>query len=140
MASKLAVSLRLARPDEGPVIHGLAQASGKWELTGMDWSFDPSLYWYVAEYEGRVVGCVQAIPGIPFGHIEFLCVHPSLSHSVQAIVARDLCEQGRLSCRLSGAQFVSFSLQPGLEGWQQVLEHRGAVVWFEGGTNMVMRA
>ena len=130
----------MALPTEGPIIHALAIASGKWEIQGMDWSFDPSIHWFIAEYEGCVVGCVQATPGVPFGHIEFLCVLPTLSHSVQALIARDLCELARAACRSVGAQVVSFTLQPGMEGWQKVLEHRGAVVWFDGGTNMVMRA
>lgn len=136
----LALTIRQAHPDEGPLLHILAIESGKWEITGMDWSFDPSLYWLVAEYSGQPVGCIQSVPGVPFGHIEFLCVSPSLSHTVRAVVARDLCERGRALCRSLGSQFVSFTLQPGMDGWEQVLAHRGAVRWFEGGISMLMRA
>lgn len=134
------VTIRPARVDEGPVLHHLAQASGKWEITGMDWSFDPSWYWLLAEIDGAPVGCVQAVPGVPFGHIEFLCVCPQLPHRTQALVARDLCERARATCRWAGAQFVSFALQPGLDGWERVLTRRSAVPWFEGGTIMIMRA
>ena len=134
------VTVRFASSNEGVLLHNLAQASGKWEITEMDWTFDPYPYWLVAEIDSVPVGCVQAIPGVPFGHIEYLCVAPTLSPKAKAIVARDLCERARENCRKVGAQFVSFTLQPYSEDWERVLENRGAGVWFEGGTTMIMRA
>lgn len=135
-----AVNIRFASKNEGPLLHSLAQASGKWEISEMDWTFDPYPYWLVAEIDGKPVGCIQAMPGVPFGHLEYLCVRPTLPAKDKAIVARDLSERARANCRTMGAQFISFTLQPNSEGWERVLENRGAGKWFDNGTVMIMRA
>ena len=134
------VKIRFATADESPLLHHLALASGKWEITGLDWTFDPYPYWLVAELDKEPVACVQMCPSLPFAFLEFLSVLPSLRHRDAAIIVRDLCNEARRLCRGMGAQFVSLTVQPNLDNWTQVLEHRGAAKWYDGGTAMLMRA
>lgn len=135
------VTIRFAVAGEGPILHSLCRVSGKWEIAGLDWTFDPYPYWLIAELNGGIVGCVQIVVGVPFAFCEFLSIMPHLSKRDKAIVARDLCLQGRKCCRFMGAQFVATNIQPGLDSWAAVLEkHGGAVKWFDGGKTMLMRA
>ena len=135
------VTIRFAVAGEGPILHSLCRASGKWEIEGLDWTFDPYPYWLVAELNGGIVGCVQVVPSVPFAFLEFLSIMPHLSHRDKAIVARNLSLQGKKNCRLMGAQFVATNIQPGLDSWARIMErHAGAVKWFDGGKTMLMRA
>lgn len=134
------IKTRLAGGMEGPLLHHLALASGKWEIEGLDWNFDPYPYWLIAELNNEPVACVQMCPSRPFAFLEYLSVLPALSHRDQAIVVRDLCNEARRRCRSMGAQFVSLTVQPHLDNWTQVLERRGAVKWYDGGTPLIMRA
>ena len=134
------IKVRFAVAGEGPLLHHLALASGKWEIDGLDWTFDPFPYWLVAELDSEPVGCVQMCPSLPFAFLEFLCVLPSLRHRDKAIVARDICNEARRLCRSHGAQFVSLTVQPHLDNWTQVLDRRGAVKWYDSGTALIMRA
>ena len=139
MPSKLPF-VRLAQPNEGPLLHHLALASGKWEIEGLDWNFDPFPYWLVAELDGEAVGCVQMCPSRPFAFLEFLSLLPGLSQRDKGIVVRDMCNAARQRCKSMGAQFVSLTVQPDLDNWVRVLERRGAFKWYDGGTAMLMRS
>lgn len=131
-ARTLDITVRLARPDEGHVIGQLAAESGKWEIVGMDWSVDPTPYWLIAEMDGIPWGCLQVLPGVPMGHLEFLCVPTCLDHRHRAKIVKRLLLTGLQTCKLAGAQFVSGVLHPGLDGYATVIEHRGGVKWFSG--------
>ena len=126
------LTVRLAQPGEGPLLHTLAQESGKWEITGLDWSFDPYPWWLIADVEGVPTGCLQVCPGIPLGRLEFLCVPTATPHVIKAKVVRALLLHGLAACRAHGAQFVTGMLHTGLEGYARIIERRGGVKWFTG--------
>lgn len=117
------------------------QASGKWEIEGLDWSANIGPYWLVAEHDGDPVGCIQVCPGIPVGRLEFLSVPVDLSKRIKAMAVKRLLDAGRTTLKLAGSQMITGILHEGLEGYQRVLErHYHAVKWFDHGTCFLVRA
>ena len=126
------VSIRLARGDEGHLIHELFLESGKWEIEGVDWTHDIGPYWLLAEIKGVPWGCIMVRPGRPLGSLEFLCVPKALPHKTKSLLVRTLCYAGLTSLKRSGSQLVSFVLHGGQDGWERVLLRRKFLKWFKG--------
>lgn len=67
-------TIRTAREDEGAIIERILTNNGNcpggvnWAVVGKEW--------LVAERNGEVIGCVQALPGKPLGHIGFIGIVP----------------------------------------------------------------
>ena len=107
---------------DGPAIKTLMEAMGE-GLPGIDWSANEP-FWLVAEEDGDVVGCIQAVVALPLGYISNLAV-------------REDRRMGRLKLRLAaealralkagGCQhavgFVPFHMTK----WRQALLKSGAV-------------
>lgn len=127
-----AITIRLARGDEGPLLHELFLESGKWEIEGVDWTQDMGPYWLIAEIKGVPWGCILVRPGRPLGSLEFLCVPIHLPHKTKCKLVRTLCYAGLASLKRSGSQLVSFVLSPGQDGWTKVLLRRKFIKWFTG--------
>lgn len=125
------ITVRLARNDEGPVIHQLMQQGGAPDFGWVDWS-QVYPYWLVGEVNGTVKGCVMVNPGQPFGRVEFLAVEGTLPHHEKAILCRDLCYAGVASCQQMGSQAVMSNIDTGDGAWRQIAEKRGWVVTGEG--------
>ena len=126
------VTLRLAAPTDGPLIHELFLASGKWEIPAVDWSQDIGPYWLIGEMQGIPLGCIMVRPGRPLGSLEFLCVRTVVPHKTKGLLVRTLCYAGLESLKRTGAQLCSFVLHPGQDGWEKVLSRRRGVKWFQG--------
>ena len=126
------ITVRLAKPTEGPLLHQLAVASEKWEIEGLDWNFSPTPYWLIAEYDGKAVGCMQVCPGVPIARIEFLCVPTSLPRMLKARVVKAIVLQGVATCKELKAQFVTGIIHDGMEGFGRVMARRGGYKWFRG--------
>lgn len=128
------VTVRLARPDEGPMIGAMMQAYGGPSWAWLDWS-QVYPYWLLGELDGEPRGCVMVNPGQPFGRVEFLAVDPTLPHASKAILCRDLCYAGVASCQQMGSQAVLSNIDTGDAAWRQIAEKRG---WFSIGEGSYM--
>ena len=100
-----------ATNDDGPRISELVSQMG-FAVEGLNWSnVRPS--WLVAEIEGEIVGCVQALIGRPVGRLEFLSTSPKASPGekfqiVLALIAHGLAMlQGGLGALLTGVGDVT---------------------------------
>ena len=74
-------------------------------LEGIDWTKGIFPYWLIATMDDDCVGCVQTLPGKPFGMIEFLYVDPNASFKVRAIVAQKLILQAMQSLYQLGCEY-----------------------------------
>jgi hypothetical protein len=123
------IKVRMAHPDEGPVIGELeGMKFANWE---MDWSeIDPG--WLVAEMDGRIVGAIQVSPGKPFGRLESMAVAKDLGSKERAVAVRDLCYAALATLRTAGCQAAIGMVQTQQPGFKQVAEHRGCFSFAEG--------
>jgi hypothetical protein len=131
MPSRTSYNVRLARPDEGPVVQRLVAQGGGPTWDWLDWSrVHP--YWLLGEVNGTPKATLMVNPGVPIGRMEFLCLSPHVSQQEKAILCRDLSYAGLESCRQMGAQVVMSNIDTGDGAWRQIAEKRGWVVTGEG--------
>ena len=72
------ITIRLARNDEAEIIRLLVSEFHNYDFSDINWaSIEP--YWLAAEYDGEIIGCLQAMHGLPFGVIGFLSFIDSLN-------------------------------------------------------------
>lgn len=127
-----AVTVRMARSDEGPTIRDLYMRSGKLTLRDVDWTVNIAPYWLLAEANHRPIGAIQVCAGVPVGRIELLCLPRELPKRlrIQAIIM--LLGTALETCRRVGCQFVSGWID-GPRDWGHLNPERyGWVKWFEG--------
>lgn len=68
-------AIRQACDADAPAIRALLNANDCY-TEDLDWShIEP--YWLVAEHEGRIVGVVNVLPGLPLGFMDQLVVLPN---------------------------------------------------------------
>lgn len=122
MASSIAI--RLAAPEEGPLVGSLVKAFGGPQWEWLDWS-SVYPYWLIGEVNGHPEGTIMASPGRPFGRVECLCVNPALPKRVRAALSRDLGYAGVACCRAQGAQAVWSNFDQTDIHWAHIAARRG---------------
>ena len=127
------ITIRLARLDEGEAVHQLCLAGGMWEITHLDWTKFGG-FWWVAEDQEGLVGCVQCLEGFPVGHTEFLFLHPRLTAKEKAALVHDLCETAVVFLKQCGSQLVSFCIPDHFKSWLDVSLARNCFEWYHGTT------
>lgn len=116
-------TIRAATNADGERIGWLLWQAG-FTIDGIDWSrVEPN--WIVAEHEGRIVGAIQVLPGVPIAVMERLSIEQTLPKRLKAVLARELCYEGCRVLRAMGAQFVSGMVIEERHGFRNVLERRG---------------
>jgi hypothetical protein len=128
------VRLRVAEPRDGEEIGRLIQTD--WKIDGVDWS-KCGANWLVAEFGGEVCGCIEILPGHPFGRVEFLGLSDALPQRHRARVARALLRQGIATLKVFGCAAVSSIIPRELESYRVILGRRGCVSIGDG--EIVMR-
>jgi hypothetical protein len=124
------VTIRPAYNAEGHDLARLAKTAG-FNLPDLDWSL-VSPYWLVAEYEDRLIGCIQLCPSVPIARLEMLCMETDLPHRVKALAVKSLLIDGCAALVKMGAQYVSGLVDEGLAGYERVLKKRGAFLQSKG--------
>ena len=121
------MTVRLNDYHDLPMLQALYEAAGHPPTMGWRWVGDFSGYWAMAEDEqGRAVGCVQLGLSRPQGTLEALCVPTMFPKRIRAIIVRELSRFAVHLFAALGMQSIRFQADARLEGWLQVLEHRGA--------------
>ena len=125
------IHIRLAQPDEGPLVGRMVRLYGGPQWDWLDWS-QVYPYWLIGEVRGVPRGTVMAAPGVPFGRMECLCVDPTLPHRQKALLVRQLSYAGIASCQQMGSQAVFSTINRLDEGWNHIAQARGWVPMDEG--------
>lgn len=129
MASTIAI--RLASPQEGPLVKQLVQQGGGPAWEWLDWS-QVYPYWLIGEVDGQPKGTIMVHPGVPFGRMEYLALSPSLSTKDKARLCRDLSYAGIASCKQMGSQAVVSNIDSGDASWRHIAQRRGWISTGEG--------
>lgn len=129
-------TIRVATTDEGPLIGWFLKQT---PYASLDWDRPLSGTWLLAEQGNTPVGCVAVNPGIPVGHMDLLCIDPSLSKKQRALLARDLSYAGLEYLKQMGSQAVKIYIADQERGWQQVVSRRGCLP-IDRGTIFLKRA
>ena len=119
--------IRPAVSEDGESIKALMATMGE-GLPGIDWSANEP-FWLVAEEDGVVTGCIQAVAALPLGYISNLAV-------------REDKRMGRLKLRLAsealralkayGCQFAFGFVPFHLQKWRQALVKLGVTEGVDG--------
>jgi len=119
--------IRPAVSEDGESIKALMATMGE-GLPGIDWSANEP-FWLVAEEDGVVTGCIQAVAALPLGYISNLAV-------------REDKRMGRLKLRLAsealqslkayGCQYAVGFVPFHLTKWRQALAKAGATEGMDG--------
>ena len=134
VSTQSTITVRLALADEGPLVGHLVAQHGGPQWDWLDWT-QVYPYWLIGEVEGVPRGTIMAVPGIPFGRVEFLCVDATLSHRQKAVLARDLGYAAIASCQLMGSQAVLSTINAPGTGWDRIATRRG---WVNMGTGTLI--
>lgn len=125
-------ALRIAdRPGDGVSISGLLGLASIAGLDALDWS-DLGGQWVVVEGEHGIAGCVQLLPGKPIARAENMALDPGLSRVQRARVVSMLIDATFMLLRRAGCGAIMATVPEDLEGYQTVLERRGAVALHPG--------
>ncbi|MGE0373177.1 MAG: hypothetical protein AB7Q01_15015 [Gammaproteobacteria bacterium] len=100
-------------------------------LDRLDWS-DLGGQWIVVDDGQQIAGCVQLLPGKPIGRAENLAVDPALSPRQRARVVSMLIRTSIMLLRRAGCGAIISAVPDDLDGYQTILERRGAVSLYPG--------
>lgn len=131
------ITVRLATPQEGPLVQHLVAASGGPAWDWLDWS-QVYPYWLIGEVNGIPQGTIMVCPGRPFGRMDYLAIAPGVPLRHRAQLCRDLSYAGIATCSRLGAQVVVSNIDMTDQVWKRIAEKRGWVATGEG-TYMMKR-
>lgn len=120
----------IARNHEAPRIRFLCvEDAGYGYLADADWS-DLGSYWLVArDRDDEIVGCIQAIHGLPMARLDYLAIDSILEIRERARVAHALIHRSLALMRAGGASVcISGVAQEQLDWLRQVGKRGGTVV------------
>ena len=122
------LKVRMATDEHGPAIGQLAKDHGfQWDDWDCDWTHIGTS-WLVALDHDRVIGCLQVLPALPFGRLEFLCVGKEISRLKRAWVLNALWKCGEHLLKRSGCQaFKCLIVDADGTGWRAAVEKRGFI-------------
>lgn len=122
--------LRMAEPRDGETIGNLVRYAG-WGVDGVKWD-DIGANWLVVELDDFICGCIEVLPGKPFGRLECLGVEPELSPQTRGRVVRLLIRQGLATLKLFGSQVASIVVPEKYDSYAKALQRRGCSVLSDG--------
>ena len=127
-------SIKIEIADDGvaPEVERLSK-SNHFEFEGwdIDWSqVYPS--WLVAFIGGEMVGCVQVLPGIPLGRLEFLSVNMDLKREIRREIAKKLDLAGLATLKSQGSQGAAATIPFDRPGFRDLVESLGGTDINEG--------
>lgn len=126
------VVVRVARNEAGGEIVKLLSANKvATQLLYCKWD-DIFPYWLIATLEDEVVGCIQTVPGKPYGYLDFLYVKPEVSNKVRAIAVKKLLLVGASQLRQLGCEYALGFVENSLKPYKQVLRNNGVVIGPQG--------
>ena len=100
--------------------------SGRIRINGV--SFEKLYpFWIVVEDEDRIIGCVQAVPAVPFGYTEFLTTVEDLSHTTRSKVIKGLMLQATAILKQGGSEIALGTVPTDMKAWKKVIKKRGGV-------------
>lgn len=121
--------IRPATASDGPAIKGLMDAMGT-STSNIDWgNIGDMPSWLVAEDDGKIVGCVQAVVALPLGYISNLVVQEDrrggrLKLRISLVALRSL--------RGCGCQYAFGFVPSHLTKWKKALAKIGATEGADG--------
>lgn len=118
-----AFQLAIAEPEHGEAICRLT-GSDRDDLANLDWT-NLGGQWVVALREGRVIACVQVLPGKPIGQVEHLGLAEELTHRERCEVVSMLFSQCCMLLQLAGCGAVMTTAPESMPSWRKVLRRRG---------------
>lgn len=117
-------SIRLAQPDEGVVVQAIYEQGGGPSAPWLDWS-EVYPFWLIGELNGVPSGIIMAMPGKPFGRVDFLYTLPTLSNRDKATLSRDLCYAAHDACRTFGSSAMVSVIADTDPTWHEIAVRRG---------------
>jgi hypothetical protein len=116
----MSLQIRLARDGvDSAQVEALVR-TGRIRINGV--SFEKLYpFWIVVEEDEEIVGCVQAVPALPFGYTEFLTTAPGLSHTKRAKLIKGLMLQ------TGGSEIALGTVPTDMKAWKKVIKKRGGV-------------
>jgi len=122
----MSLQIRLARDGvDSAQVEALVR-TGRIRINGV--SFEKLYpFWIVVEEDEEIVGCVQAVPALPFGYTEFLTTAPGLSHTKRAKLIKGLMLQAAAILKTGGSEIALGTVPTDMKAWKKVIKKRGGV-------------
>lgn len=95
----------MAQDHEGETIRRILESHEQLPPGDWDWSH-VFPHWLVAEYREHIVGCLQVLPGFPFGYINFLAILPGYESQGIAVY---LTRSAEIMLGNSGVDGISYT-------------------------------
>lgn len=124
------LKLRVAKAADGETIGNLVRYAG-WGVDGVKWD-DIGANWLVVEVDDFICGCIEVLPGKPFGRLECLGVEPEMSPQKRGRVVRLLIRQGLTTLKLFGSQVASIVVPDKYDAYVKALQRRGCIPLSDG--------
>lgn len=127
------ITCRLAKDNEGELVHSLIQCSVGSIWDWIDWTQSIGASWIIGEVNGIPQGCIQVSPGFPLGRVDMLSINPHLPKRYRALLARDLGYAAWNVCRHAGSQGIMSMIEASSENdWLVIAIKRGYVPYGQG--------
>jgi len=126
------VVVRVAKNEAGGEIVKLLIANKvPAQMTYCNWG-DIFPYWLIATIDDEVVGCIQTVPGKPYGYLDFLYVKPGVTIKVRAVAVKKLLLTGAAQLRALGCEYALGFVENSLKPYKQVLRNNGVMIGPQG--------
>jgi hypothetical protein len=124
--------VRPALDTDSQVVQWLVSQTGMYPyLDELDWS-NIHPFWLLAIHNGKPVGTVQMLHGLPVGRVEFLSIDKRLNKTLRAKVAHALVHTSLGFLRQMGCQAeANVAVDPDWD-WMNILHRRGGVAVAQG--------
>ncbi len=115
------IVIRMALPDDAEALAALtAEFLGPFKVKWQDATHD----WLVAEFDGKVCGCLQLCLGRPIGRLEMLCVEATLDPRAKHAIMVELSRGGLFALQQTGSQVVTIFGEFASKGLKRLLKKR----------------
>ena len=114
----MTLSIRLAQPADAPWLADLTGTGGSF-----DWSFPGTTEgWWIAEFSGEPIACIQMLLGRPVGRLESLRVVAETPPRLKAEAIKALVKSACAGLYLTGSQGVMSFVQFENKGMKRFLK------------------
>jgi N-acetylglutamate synthase-like GNAT family acetyltransferase len=127
------VVARFAGNSDGPAIKALLAATEQDLPVAFD---DIEGFWIVAEWKGKVIGCIQLCYGKPVGSLEMLAIG-AVPGMIKGHAVRELILSGMAMLHGRGIRFVRGFVPFRLKSYKRALRKRGGEAMDQG--NLILR-
>jgi hypothetical protein len=130
--SRFSPEVVFATNEDGADIAKLVKSNG-FNISA-DWSEVPN--WLVAKLNNEVIGCLQVLPGKPFGRVEMLATHTGYKNVKRAQIAWRLVVAAMAILKMNGTQYASMMILFENKHFKRLVKKRGA--WTIGQGNIMI--